>query len=431
MRIFPSIRFVCAWWLCAGLLAARAHAQTPAQTPTKAPAPVGPIHDARTDRLEGLSRDDLSRLDAHLQRGPVALVEFADDDADELPAINIALLVHAPAATVEALVEDPTAYPKFVPTIDSVHVVDKRASTIIYDWAFALAILRMRGRNVMTIYRAPANRPDAGARITIDSQEGDLGQGRMLFRIHPHGPDASVLVLSMRLDLREANYVARQMAEAARSVNRTANLALAFSMALHFRKQAEHVQPAATTTPAAVALAAPTLDLRALSRMLNRGDLVLLNLTGDRLDQLSVIGLVGEQPEKVHKALRDARAFGSELVPGAAAQVVSEQDGVTTFDWNIDLPLVGVSGRMQMDERNPVVAIDATAGALHGGRWLFDVKPINKHVTLVTAWARFDFSDSTWLLEKLVAADPYLGHGMTAASEVMLVRALRSRASDL
>ncbi len=396
-----------------------------------AEAAVTPAHDARTDRLEGLSRDDLARLAPQLARGPVALVEFADDDADELPAINIALVVHAPKRVLEELVVDPTAYPKFVPTISSVDVVEKRGTTIIYDWAFDLAVLRMRGRNVMTIYRAPAERPDAVTRITIDSQQGDLGQGRMSFRIHPRDVSSCVLVLSMRLDLREANYVARQMAEAARSVNRSANLALAFSMALHFRKQAEHAHPAPAASAAPAGMSEPAVDLRALAHLLDRGDLVFLELSGDRLDQLSVVGLIGEQQEKVHKALRDARAFGSELVPGGAAKIVSEKDGVTTFDWTIDLPLVGVSGRMRMDETKPVVAIDATAGSLHGGRWLFDVKQLAKRTSLITAWARFDFSDSTWLIEKLVEADPYLGHGMTAASEIMVVRALRSRASDM
>ncbi|HEX7480367.1 MAG TPA: SRPBCC family protein [Polyangiales bacterium] len=419
-------------FVCFSLLLGAAHARADAPVTTAAPAaPAGPKHDARTDRLEGLSRDDLARLAPHLQHGPVALVEFANDDVDELPAINIALLVHAPASVVEGLVSDPTAYPKFVPTIDSVSVIEKTASTIIYDWAFDLAVLRMRGRNVMTIYRAPADRPDAASRIVIDSQEGDLGQGRMLFRIHPQGPQSCVLVLSMRLDLRQANYIARQMATAARSVNRTANLARGFSMALHFRKQAELAHPAVAQSAQPAQLTAPEIDMHVLSHLLDRGDLVLMQLAGDRLDQLSVIGLVCERSEKVHKALRDARAFGSELVPGASAQVVSEAGGVTTFDWSIALPLVGVSGRMRMDERKPVIAIDATSGALHGGRWLFDVKPLDKRLSLVTAWARFDFKDSTWLLEKLIDADPYLGHGITAASEIMLVRALRSRASDM
>ena len=46
---------------------------------------------------------------------------------------------------------------------------------------------------------------------------------------------------------------------------------------------------------------------------------------------------------------------------------------------------------------------------------------------MMSGWARFDLRKSSWLLRSLLNADPYLGHGMTAASEVMLLRALRSR----
>ena len=54
--------------------------------------------------------------------------------------------------------------------------------------------------------------------------------------------------------------------------------------------------------------------------------------------------------------------------------------------------------------------------------------PVAADATLVTGWARFDFSHSTWLLQKLVNADAFLGQGVVGASQVMLVRAVRSRA---
>lgn len=398
--------------------------------PALAEKRVAAAHDARRDRLEGLDKDDLARLAPQLALGPVALVEFADMDADQLPAINVALSVNAPAGVLEALVAAPEGYPRFMPTLDAVDVLDRRGAAIVYDWSFDLTVLRMRGRNVMTVYPAAPERPEAGMRVTIDSTEGDLGRGRYVLRILPRGPSSSLLVLSMRLDLREANYVARQLAKAARSVNRSANLALAFSMALHFKTEAERRAKVTThEATAPVGLTKPVFDLRALAPLLSRGDLVLLTTSGSRLDRLAVLGLVGATREKVHTAMRDARAFGSALVPGSAATVVSQHDGMTVFDWNIDLPLVGVEGRMRMSEASAQMAIDATSGALAGGQWRFELAPVGKRATLVTGWARFGFEDSTWLLEKLVESDPFLGHGIAAASEVMLVRALRSRAT--
>lgn len=385
-------------------------------------------YDARRDRLEGLSKAELAGLAPLLAEGPVVLVEFADTQADQLPAINLALKVAAPPELLTKVITDPSRYPRFMPTMSEVEILTKTADATVYEWAFDLALLKLRGRNTMTVFRAPKGR-DAATRITIDSDEGDMGRGRFLMRVYPQGPAASLLVVSMRLDLRQANYVARQMAQAARSVNRSANLSLTMSMALNLRREAERaaglpVQPAELRP-----LAKPQYDLRAMSSMLQRGDLLFFSMAGDKLSQVAAMGAVDAPQQKVHDAMRDANSFGSALVPGSKAKVVSQKDNVTTFDWTIDLPLVGVSGQMRMQDQPPLLAIDAMSGALKGGRWVFELAPIGPKATLVTGWARFDFSNSTWLLEKILEADPAFGVGMTGASEVMLVRAIRNRAT--
>jgi hypothetical protein len=104
---------------------------------------------------------------------------------------------------------------------------------------------------------------------------------------------------------------------------------------------------------------------------------------------------------------------------------------VTRFEWGIDLPLVGVNGHMHMTDDGAITSIDAVEGALEGGRWRFEATPVTRDAAMITGWARFDLADSTWLLRSMINTDPYLGLGMTAASEVMLVRALRSRSHKL
>jgi carbon monoxide dehydrogenase subunit G len=391
--------------------------------------PVRADSSAQTDRLEGLSKDDLARLEPELVRGPAALIEFADMERGQLPAVNIAVPIRASSEAVTRVLTDPASFPRFMPTLDSVDIVAKHDSSIVYDWSFNLALLRMRGRNLMTVYPAPKTRPDAGTRITIDSQEGDLGRGRMLFRVHPRGQD-SLLVVSLRVDLREANYVARQIAKAARSVNRSANIALAFSMALHTQLESERREPrtrAALPTPV---FHEPEVEMKRLMPLLQRGDLLFFESQGKALEQISVLGMVSQNETKVRTVMRDAKAFGNSLVPGSKAEIVAQKDATTTFDWTIDLPLVGVSGQMQMLDQGKKLSIEATQGALQGGRWWFEVTPVTPDATLVTGWARFGFDNTTWLLEKLVSADAYLGHGMIGASELMLMRAVRSRASQ-
>jgi hypothetical protein len=403
--------------VCASFLCLDAHAETSAQA--KPP-------DARQERLDGFSKDDLQRIAPELANGAVALVEFADMNAGKLPAIDIAVPVNASADLVTRIVTDPASYPRFMPALDRVKVVARNGPSIVYDWAFDLAVLQMRGRNVMTLYPAPKGRADAASRITIDSEDGDLGRGRYLFRVHPRG-DSALLVVSIRLDLREANFITRQVAKAARSVNRSANIALAFSMALHLRSEAERQAGHVSAPAARREMHKPNFEVGRLAPLLNRGDLLLLDATDTQLAQIAVIGGVAQPEAKVASVMRDAKAFGSALVPGSKAEVVAREGAVTTFSWNISLPLLGVSGTMRMTDQAPLMTIDATEGAMTGGRWLFELAPVGPEVTLVTGWARFAFNDTSWLLEKLVSADPYLEQGMIAACQVMLLRAVRSR----
>ncbi len=383
--------------------------------------------DAQTQRLVGLTRAGLERVQPQLERGPVGLIEFANPDADELPAINLAAYVEAPAATLYQLIAAPQTYPRFVRTLDRVEVVARNQNSTVYDWSWDLSLFHLQGRNMMTVYEPPAGAPDRGYRVTIDCQSGDLGTGRMLFKVIPQSPTRSLLVLSTRVDLRTANYIARQMATAARSINRSANMSLAYAMLLSFRREAE--KRAGHTIPqiAAPELTRPSLNHRALLPLLTRGDLVFFDMTGDRLDQVGIVGLIHKSQPVVREVMTDADAFGSSLVPGSHARVVSRNDGVTRFEWGIDLPLVGVNGHMHMTDTDGTLAIDAVEGALEGGKWRFEASAVTREVAMVTGWARFNLADSTWLLRSMIDTDPYLGHGMTAASEVMLVRALRSR----
>src|SRR5262245_51281247 len=115
----------------------------------QAEARKAPAYDARRDRLEGITKAELAGLGPIRDRGPVALVEFADMDADQLPAINVALRVGVSAEQLTALIVEPANYPSFMPTMDSVKVLDRSPNAIVYEWSFDLAVLHLRGRNTM------------------------------------------------------------------------------------------------------------------------------------------------------------------------------------------------------------------------------------------------------------------------------------------
>jgi uncharacterized protein YndB with AHSA1/START domain len=415
----PRVRFSVAFLALAlaSLLATGALAQPSVSDPTA----------AVRARLGLLTRADRDALAPHLDRGPVALVEFNGEA--ELPAVIFATRVEAPAADVARLLSDPAGFPRFMPALDEVTVRSRGDSMIAYAWTWQTAIFTLRGENVMHVFPGPGTRRDRPYRIESTATAGDLGTGRLVFRVYPDGPSRSLLVLSSRIDLRDANYVTRQLNRGERSINRTINISLACVMVLGTKKEAERLAGRVPSQGVeAPALRRPEVDIDALKFLLFRGDLLFMDMTGERLDQVAVVGRIGRDETRTRAVMTDPTEFGAALVPGSYARVTGESEGALDFEWGIDMPLVGSSGTMRLRDTGSVVEVDATGGALRGGTWRFDTEVYPWGEAVVVGWARFDPAEASWLIKMVVQGNPDFGLGITGGSSVMVIRAIRSRA---
>jgi hypothetical protein len=136
------------------------------------------------------------------------------------------------------------------------------------------------------------------------------------------------------------------------------------------------------------------------------------------------------RPAALRPVMTEPETFGKSLVPGSYTRVTKREGSAKTFEWGINLPLIGTSGTMNMHERGETLAIDAVDGALKGGKWRFETPTLPSGEAVVVGYSIFDITKSTWLIEKIAAMDPYMGHGLAAASQVMMLRALRKRAHE-
>jgi carbon monoxide dehydrogenase subunit G len=402
-------------WIVTASAAAQPSAEQPATT-------------VQTARLGNFSHHDRELLAPQLERGPVALVEFAEEA--ELPAILVAMYVRAPAARLMEVISDPARYPSFMPALDSVDVLTRRDATLAYEWTWTTAIFTLTGTNVMTVYPRPEGRRDRPWRVESRAIGGDLGTGRIVWRIYPQEDGRSLLVLSSRLDLRDANYVTRSITSAQRSVSRTLNLSLALVMTLGARREAERLEGHVDRDPSTPLppLARPEIDLVAFAPMLARGDLLLMTMQGDRLDQIAAIGRPGTSLERVREVMNDPREFGPALIPGSYANVTRENGNELDFDWGVDIPLLGASGKMRLVRSPTVNTVTATEGGLEGGVWHFDTAMLPWQEPVVLSWARFDLASANWILEAIVSGSRDFGYGLTAGTELMMLRAIRLRA---
>lgn len=379
------------------------------------------------ESLAHFSTAERATLAPLLARGPVALIEFSEGEA--LPGIVFAVRVRASADVVARLVGDPAGYSQFMDALDTVSVTGRRASTVSYDWTWQTAVFEMQGSNQLTAYPPPADHPERGYRFAVESTRGDLGRGRFVWRIYPTGANECLLSLAMRVDLRDANYIARQMSGASRSVNRAVNISFVTLMALGTRREAERLVGAAAlpATPHADAPNFGDFDIRPFASLLARGDILSLEMNGDALAQVTAIGRMGAPVERVRNVIHDPHSFGASLIPGSSIEVTSNENGRQVFEWSIAVPMVGSSGSMALYERDDAILVDGVDGNLHAGRWRFLTPIVQGDEAGLVATGTFDVSDTSFLIRALVGSNQDFGVGLTAASELMVTRAIRNR----
>ncbi len=392
--------------------------------------PGAPL-DAAHAQLGTLNASERTLLSPYLEHGPVVLTEFRREQS-ELPAIIYAARVRAPASVVAEVIGQPEQYPEFMEALESIRVHGSHGNTLSYEWSWQVSLFSFRGRNLMTSFPRQPGSP-GGYRFDIRAMGGDLGFGRMSWRVYPEGPNRSLVVFSSRIDMREANYITEALSAAGNSINRTINLTLATVLLLETQAEAErrtgsgpeggrgHSEP----------FRRPDVDTRALTGLLRRGDLVMLQMAGHRLSQVTALGRMGAGPEEVRRLMNDPEQFGRSLVHGSQTKVIGRDASSTLFEWRIPLPLVGVGGTMRLNLSPTVIAVDGVSGSLSEGRWRFDTFRMPGGDTGLIGWAEFDPADTVKLLKRLIAGNENFSHGLTASTQLMLVRSLRGRVRQL
>ena len=384
--------------------------------------------DASQARLGTLDEGERELLAPHLDRGPVLLTEFQNRQTD-LPAVIYAARVEAPARTVASVIAHPQEYPSFMQALESVSVKSVHGQMMAFDWTWGVTLFSLTGHNVLTAFPGDSER---GYRYEIRTTSGELGIGRVVWRIYPDGPKRSLVVFSSRLDMRNANYITRQLASEGNAVNRTINVAIAAVTLLDVKAEAERrTGTYSTKKPKPRPLTRPDVDMRALANLLRRGDLVLMDLDGDTLQRVAVLGRAGASIRRVRRVMQDPEEFGRSILHGSCAEVVQRSDEGLRFEWEIPIPLLHVGGEMILRPSPTVIAVDGISGTLSEGRWRFDTYRYPSGEAGVIAWASFDPTDSPKLIRKLIAGNTQFSHGFVAATQLAVMRSLRGRVRRL
>jgi hypothetical protein len=380
--------------------------------------------DASVARLGALNQKERAVLAPYLAQGPIVLTEFLNRRTD-LPAVIYAARIHAPAKTVAGVIGKPSDYPRFMRALTAVDIQAVKGQMTAFDWTWGVTLFSLSGHNVMTTYPGEGTR---GYGFDIRTTGGDLGIGRVMWRVYPEGPNKSLIVFSSRLDMRDANYITRQLASEGNAVNRTINVAVAMVTLLEVKAEAE--RRAGTSIDGKFApkpLRRPRIDMNALHPLLGRGDLVFMDLDGDTLQSVAVVGRSGSSVGRVRRVMLDPEEFSKSLLHGTCAEVTERTLEGTKFEWEIPIPLLHVGGEMMLRPSPTVIAIDGISGTLSKGQWRFDTHRYPGGEAGVVAWATFNPADSPKLIRKLIAGNTHFSHGFVAATQLAVMRSLRTR----
>jgi hypothetical protein len=136
---------------------------------------------------------------------------------------------------------------------------------------------------------------------------------------------------------------------------------------------------------------------------------------------------VAAPPAAVRAVLLDPSHYHA-IIPGVVnADARAAADGSLTLDWEIEIPLFNLDGRIVLRPRADGAELYMVEGDLSPGRLIFTVAPRPGGSTLVVD-AQLDVKNTTFLLRRIIARSPVGEPAGLAAAAYTALRAVALRA---
>jgi hypothetical protein len=136
---------------------------------------------------------------------------------------------------------------------------------------------------------------------------------------------------------------------------------------------------------------------------------------------------VAAPPATVRAVLLDATHYHA-IIPGVVgADAKPSSDGSITLDWEIEIPLFNLDGRIVLRPRPDGAELRMLDGDLSPGRLIFTVAPRPGGSTLLVD-AELDIKNTTFLLRRIIARSPVGEPAGLAAAAYTALRAVALRA---
>ena len=361
------------------------------------------------------------------QLGDADLVLMNDPRAGQPARVLLATRVRAPAEQVRQVLATPASYGKAMPAFRRVATATRRARSdggtdLEVAWELDIPLWNLKGKLWL--------RPRADG-VDLELAEGDLAPGLFHLTARPAAGDTSertLLIVEGVANVRDANLATRQLAQRSPLAEPAMTLAAAYVMLKSLAGLAEDGQgrrPSATlAAPEATRLDSAAIAGAVLVQPPRRVLLAAVrSLQNGRLADVEVAGLVSARAGQ--RAVANLRPERFRSLPGwkkveleSANPDTCQDPGAVCWVVENNLPVFSLDGTWKIRPRPWRARM--VAGEREGALMGVDVvssKTSNGVAMVLMEHPRLDRAG--YMARKLIAAEPYLEHGLALALTVV------------
>ncbi|MBI4821922.1 MAG: hypothetical protein HY791_37030 [Deltaproteobacteria bacterium] len=171
----------------------------------------------------------------------------------------------------------------------------------------------------------------------------------------------------------------------------------------------------------------------ALEPLLARGDLALIETTGEQLKQVLLLAPVNAPPDQVFDLLMNVEEYPKFVATIGSTLVLRRGGPMLEYRWKLDVPLINLQGtRVQRGRRPNLVEVRFSSGNFEGSRERWELYPLEGGKrTLVACYRALETSTGGLVIKTLASLEPTFPAALSVASSFVHLRSIQRFAAKL
>lgn len=170
------------------------------------------------------------------------------------------------------------------------------------------------------------------------------------------------------------------------------------------------------------------LDLAALSKLLVRGELALVESNDDgSAAQIVLFSAIAAPPARVFDVVADVESYPKFMPSVVRNHIVKRQGEMIAYEWELDVPVFNLKGTRMMRGRRPeLVEVRGVDGNFKESRERWELYPLDGgQRTLAAFYRTVDVKTAGVMLKTMVSLEPSMEHGVNLAAGFVHIRDVR------